>query len=577
MAEKRSQRRLAAILAADVVGYSRLMEADEAGTLAALKARRRDVLEPLVARHKGRIFKIVGDGVLVEFTSIVNAVQCAIDLQKGMATANRDLPDERQIILRIGVNFGDVINEDGDLRGNGIVTATLLEGLAEPGGIIVSGAAYDQIKNKVDVDFDDLSTDRRLINASQQVRAYRITDRSVVTMARRAVNDKPSIAVLPFANMSGDPEQEYFSDGITADIITELSRFRNLLVIAYHSSFVFKGKPATVSDVARKLGVTFVVEGSVRTVGHRVRITAQLIETTTGAHIWAHRYDRNIDDVFTIQDEVTNSIVAKVAGQVEATGSEIARRKTPDSLSAYEYLLRGLAHFNRFSGHDDIAEASRMFLRAIELDPGYARAHACLAFALVDEYFWNYSQAVLERAWQAAKAAVMLDDTDGRCHGALAYVLWARRSFDQAEYHFDVALRLNPHDADIIVLRGYLLLYIGRTTEALEAVDAGLMLNPAPPQWYWTLQGLAFYITRRYSEAAVALERMTGRLVWDHAYLAASYAQLCRVSDAHAAATKVLDIDPDFTISRWIENDPLRSQADIDHIADGLRKARLPE
>jgi TolB-like protein len=398
-----------------------------------------------------------------------------------------------------------------------------------------------------------------------------------VTATHSRSGDRPTVAVLPFANMSGDAEQEYFSDGITEDITTELSRFRNLFVIAHHTSHTFKARLATMQDIARELGVGYVVEGSVRKAANRVRITAQLIDTATGTHVWADHYDRSVDDVFAIQDEVATSIVARVVGRVEAAGSERARRKTPDSLSAYDYLLRGLACFNRFIGHDDITEACKMFTRAIELDPEYARAHACLAFALVDTYFWNSSQAALEQAWQAAKAAVALDDTDGRSHGALGYVLWARQSFDQSEYHFDTALRLNPHDADLIVLRGYLLLYTGRRAETLEAVDTGRRLNPTPPQWYWTLRGLALYLLHRYAEAAVALEQMIGRLVWDHAYLAACYAQLGRSSEARAAAAKVLEIDPDFTISKWSATDPLKSEADMDHVVDGLRRAGLPD
>jgi adenylate cyclase len=437
----------------------------------------------------------------------------------------------------------------------------------------------EQIRNKLPLQVEEHGPYEHK-NIAKPVRALRVRmshSEPERTPTYKPAQLKPSIAVLPFTNISGDSEQEYFSDGITEDIITELSRFRDLFVIAHHTSHAFKDRSAKVQDIARELGVTFVVEGSVRKAGSRVRITAQLIETTTGAHVWANRYDRDINDVFAIQDEVTNAIVARVAGQIEATGSERARRKTPDSLSAYEYLLRGLAHFNRFVGHDDITEACKMFARAIELDPGYARAHACLAFALVDTYYWNSSLAALERAWEAAKTAVALDDADGRCHGAMGYVLWARRSFDQSEHHFDVAIRLNPHDADVAVLRGYLLLYTGRPAEALEAVDIGLRVNPTPPQWYWSLQGLTLYIMRRYAEAVAALERMIGQLVWDHAYLAACYAQLGRSLEARAAAARVLEIDPGFTISKWAETDPLKSQADMDHVIDGLRRAGLPD
>ena len=328
MAEAPVQRRLAAILAADVVGYSRLMGEDEAGTLAALKARRKDVLEPLVNCHRGRIFKVTGDGVLVEFGSAVSAVQCAVDLQQGMAAANADLPQDRCIVLRIGVNIGDVMVEGSDLYGDGVNIAARLEAIAEPNGILVSGTAYDYVRNKVKVAFNDLGA-QNLKNIAEPVRVYRVIGTPTVSVAvPKSAADKPSIAVLPFTNMSGDPEQEYFSDGITEDIITEISRFRNLLVIARNSSFIYKGAPVSIAKVARELGVTYILEGSVRRSGNRVRITAQLIDAQVGSHIWAERYDREIIDMFAVQDEITQKIVGMLAVGLHLSAPSASSRTT---------------------------------------------------------------------------------------------------------------------------------------------------------------------------------------------------------------------------------------------------------
>jgi TolB-like protein len=305
MPEERFQRRLAAILAADVVGYTRLMSQDEAGTLSALRDRRKNVLEPLVAQHQGRVFKVIGDGVLIEFGSAVNAVECAVELQHRMSAANDDLPESRRIVLRIAVNLGDVIVEGGDLYGDGVNVAARLEKLAEPGQVLVSGMAFEYVRNKVTVRFEDLGA-RTLKNIAEPVRVYQVAGmpRMPVASAETA-SDKPSIAVLPFVNRSGEPEQDYFAEGITEDIITELSRFRSLLVISWPSSFVYKGRSVSVQTVGRELGVDYVVEGSVRRAGDRVRVTVQLIAAESGTQLWSERYDRNLEDIFGVQDEVT--------------------------------------------------------------------------------------------------------------------------------------------------------------------------------------------------------------------------------------------------------------------------------
>ena len=370
---ERPKRRLAVILAADVVGYSRLMEQDEAGTLATLKARRREVLEPLVARHRGRIFKIAGDSALAEFGSAVGAVQCAIDLQREMASANDALSDERSIVLRIGVNLGDVIVEGSDLYGDGVNIAARLEGMAEPGGILVSGTAYDHVRNKVSTGFDDLGV-RNLKNIREPVRVFAVSGISHVRAAA-VTADKPSIAILPFVNMSGDPGQTYFSDGVTEDIITELSRFPSLFVVARNSSFQYRDKAVDVRRIALELGVRYLVEGSVRKAANRVRITAQLIDAANGSHLWSERYDRSIDGLFEVQDEVTRTIVATLVGRVEAAEMKGVRQRPTDNLHAYEALLRGIEHL-RGQGDDDNRRARELFESAVALDPRYGLAHA---------------------------------------------------------------------------------------------------------------------------------------------------------------------------------------------------------
>ncbi len=578
MVEERARRHLAAILAADVVGYSRLMELDEAGTFARLRTYRLELFEPLIKQHQGRIFKLVGDGLLVEFSSVVNAVECALDLQEGLAQRNSTVTDKHRIEVRIGINLGDVIVEGDDRHGDGVNVAARLQTLAAPGGITISGTVYDHVRNKVSVKFNDLGS-QTVKNISEPIRLFSVARREAdqqVGIPDAAISDRPSIAILPFINMSGDPEQEYFADGMTEDIITELSRFRQLVVIARNSTFAYKGKHVKIQDVARDLSVAFVVEGSVRKAGGRVRISAQLIEAKSNAHVWAERYDRDVSDVFAIQDEVTRSVVAHVTGQIESLRLDSTRRKNPRNLSAYDYYLRGLSHFNRFGGHEDIAEACRMYEKAIELDPNYARAHAALAFALSDVYWRDASPDTLERAWQAALVAVTLDDSDGRCHGAMGYVLWCKRTFDQSERCFDTALRLNPNDADMTVLRGYLMLYTSRPDEALAAVDWALRLNPNPAHWYWTLQGMTLYFLDRCAQAIESFRHITGRLSWDHAYLAASHAHLGQMAAAHEAINGALKCDPGLTISKIRVMEPLMPTL-IDKFCDDLRTAGLPE
>jgi adenylate cyclase len=583
VAETRVQRRLAAILAADVVGYSSLMERDESGTLAMLKARRKEVLGPLVARHQGRIFKIAGDGVLVEFGSAVNAVQCAVELQRGISAANGDLPEARRIVLRIGINLGDVIVEGSDLYGDGVNIAARLEGIAEPGGVWISGTAFDHVRNKLNISFADLGA-HALRNIAEPVRVYRVADTMPVALApATAATEKPSVAVLPLTNMSGDAEQEYFSDGITEDIITELSRFRNLFVVARNSSFVFKGRAVDLKEVGRKLAADYVVEGSIRKAGNRIRITAQLIDTELGNHLWSEHYDRELQDIFAIQDEVTAAIVGAIVGQVQAAGIDKVRRRRTGSLEAYDWFLRGLEHFNR-SGSDDTGPARTMFERAIQADPNFARAYALLAETLVEIAiaFWTpdtQSEQVtaMHQALTAAQEAVSLDGNDARCHCSLAEVLLLQKSFELAAYHIDMARRLNPNDADVAAHQSVFEVFTGRPQQALQALTLARKLNPISPNWYCEPSGLALYSLKRYSEAAEAFERATAKRVYVYRYLAACYSQMGCLSKARALVTESLRLQPGFTLSAWAATEPYKSQADLEHMLEGMRKAGLPE
>ena len=483
MSQASAQRRLAAILVADVVGYSRLMEADEAGTLAALRDRRKGIVEPLVRENGGRIVKFMGDGVLVEFASAVNALRCALDLQKRMAEAN-EKPSERQIVLRIGVNLGEVVGEGSDIFGDGVNIAARLEGLAEPGGICISGKVHEEIRGKLEFAATDLG-EVTLKNITRPVRAFRITvgtnSKSPVE-PRGPADSRPSIGVLPFTNMSGDQEQEYFADGITEDIITELARNRGLFVIARNSSFTFKGTAINVGEVGRKLGVRYVVEGSVRKAGKRVRITAQLIEAATGSHVWAERYDRDLEDIFAVQDEVTRSIVAAVPGHVESDIVKASRRKPTESLGAYDHYLRGVEIVNRWR-NDDIPQAMAEFESAVKLDPNFARAHASLGHMHLRVYWQTMAPRALKPANTETELAVRLDGGDSRCLSIRGLVLLTSRDFDGALDTFQRALQLSPDDPELNIRMAYYLTCTGRADEAIERSLKAMRSSPVflPP------------------------------------------------------------------------------------------------
>ena len=574
------ERRLAAILAADVVGYSRMMGVDEVDTLNALKAHRSEVIDPTIAERGGRIVKTMGDGLLVEFGSVVDAVQCATDLQRAMAERNAGVSDERRIDFRIGINLGDVIIEDGDIYGDGVNVAARLEGLAEPGGICISRAARDQIRDKLPVVLEDLG-EQSVKNIARPVRVFRIKPAALPVASaasEAALPDKPSIAVLPFNNMSGDPEQEYFSDGITEDIITELSRFRSLFVIARNSSFAYKGQAVKIQDVGKDLGVRYVLEGSVRKAGNRVRITGQLIDAQNGSHVWAQRYDRELEDIFAVQDDVTQAIVAALPQKLEAADLERAKRKTTENMVAYDYLLRGKEHHHRGTNEDN-TEGIRCLEQAIELDPGLAHAHAWLGCILGQAIVRGYLETT-DDLWRRVKTAVetarALDENDSECHRLSCEIHLIERNHDQAEVHQDRALSLNPNDPRLVIQRAELLSLLGRPEEALEWVDTVARLDPNHADGYAWQRGVALQGAGRYAEAVAAFKRVGTRRPWLKAHLAACYAELGDDDASKGHGAELLEENPDFTVSGYLANLYYKNEADANACRDSLLKAGLP-
>ena len=573
MTQERVQRRLAAILAADVVGYSRLIEHDEAGTVAALKAWREASLEPLLAEHEGRIVKTMGDGVLVAFASAVNAVACAVALQQGLAAAGQDVPENRRLVLRIGVSLGDLIIDGDDLFGDGVIIATRLESLAEPGGILISGSVSEQVQNKLQIGLEDLGP-RDLKNMSKPIRVLRVTAAEALPDSRatpRAPRSKPSIAVLPFTNLGGEIEQQYFSDGVTEDIITELSRYRSLLVIARNSSFQFRGPTVDLGAVRQRLGVKYIVEGSVRRSADRLRVTAQLIDADAENHIWAERYDRNMQDIFAVQDEIARTIATTLEGRVVASGAVHIKRKQTEDLMAYDYFLKG----RECDANYDYPATSKFYARAVELDPDYAQAYAGLAISLAVEYWLEQKPEILVRAEQAAQKAVALDDHDSWSQDAIGYVYLQQRRFDVAGIHLERAIALNPNDVQAAGDHANWLTRTGRPAEALERLDAIDRRDPFRASWIWDIRHNALFHLKRYDEAVTALQSMPRLMHWHHAFLAATFAHAGRWAEAREALTAFMAARPDGSIAVVAAAEPYAAPALLEHLVDGLRKAGL--
>jgi TolB-like protein/class 3 adenylate cyclase len=581
MAEERVQRRLAAILAADVVGYSRLIERDESGTLAALRERRTTILAPLVAHHGGRIVKVMGDRVLVEFGSAVNAVACAVELQSRMSEANKGLPEARRVVLRVGINLGDVVVDGGDLYGDGVNVAARLQSIAAPGDICVSGSVYDQVKRKLDSDFDDLGP-QMIKNIAEPVPVYRVRTRSSTPrqspgpekQAHLPLPAKPSIAVLPFTNMSYDKEQETFVDGLTEDLITDLSRNTGLFVIARNSTFAYKGKPVDVRHIAHDLGVRYLLEGSARRAAGRVRINVQLIDALGGGgHLWAERFDRSLEDIFAVRDEVTGKIVEALVGRLTAPPA----RNRPASLEAYDLCVRSRALFLQSA---QTGRESRLLLqRAIALDPGFAEAHRLLALNLwLGWEFWG-EPMVPHRANAVAEAekAVALDPNDAGNRWALGIVLAHERRWPESDAEFAAALELDPNHADTWAILTDVSVMKNRPAEGIEQAGKALRLNPHPPGWYYWMLGQAQYCLCDYEAAVQTLHRPETYRTTSRRLLAASLAKLGRIDQARQEAELFMVSDPHFTISQWAASQPFQHEPTRQHFIDGYRMAGLPE
>ncbi len=583
------ERRLAAILAADVVGYTRLMGADETGTLRRLTELRQQVLEPLITEHHGRVVKLMGDGFLVEFASVVDALTCAVAWQNGVAERVAATDEDKRLKFRIGINLGDVIVEGGDIHGDAVNIAARLEGQAEPGGICLSGDAYRQARGKVEAEFEDMGA-QELKNVAESVRVYRVAaDQSVVaapspTTDTLPLPDKPSIAVLPFLNMSGDSEQEYFSDGITEDIITELSKFHTLFVIARNSSFAFKGQSLDVKQISSKLGVRYVVEGSVRRAGNRVRITAQLIDAAEDNHIWAQRYDRNLEDIFAVQDEVTFAIVTAIEPQLAISERKRALRKPPESLDAWENYQRGLWHMFQYNPEDRDTTLG-FFNRAIELDPTFSSAYAGLSYARYAYIILGVSpdrDNDLKRTFEASQTAVRLDEHDPFAWVALTRGYLLRGEHDAAIIAADTAISLNPSFALAHFGRAHALWHSGRPGEAIASHDEALRLCPLDPlMWtYLASKAIALVMLGKYEEA-IALSRrsqqQTNSAIFSHLAEMSALGHLGRSEEARDAIKRAQEKKPNVSIIYVDEALPITDPKCREIFLGGLRKAGLPD
>lgn len=580
-------RRLAAILIADVAGYSRLMETDEPGTHAALKQRRSAIIEPMVQDHSGRILKTMGDGLLIEFASVVNAVACALGIQERLRDANATLPENRQILLRIGINLGDIIDEGTDIYGDGVNIAARLEAIADPGGICVSSKVHDEVRGKLVFAAEDLG-EIQLKNILRPVRAFRISIGSSVKDAeqmRVATHDWPSIAVLPFVNMSGDPEQEYFADGLTEDIITALSRSVTLAVIARTSVFAYKGKTVDIKKIARELDVGYVLEGSVRRVGDRVRVTAQLIDAETGAHVWADKYDGGVDDIFEIQDRITRSVAASTHTQIFSTMHKAASLLEHIASPAYRVALKANSLLFDMTPAS-FRKAASLIEEALILDPDCAYAHRIRANAFVVQVgtgLLPHTRENLDRGLALAAEALRRAPGDEWCHWLMAFALGEAGRIDEAIAECDVGLDINPNAAMIIGDKGDYLVMAGRPEEAIPLCEQALRLNPRDPIGYWWENSIATaHFIKSDTERALDLSRRVVFRKPDHIRAviiwAASAGILEREHEMRSALEHCRTNFPELRISNAIPNyiPAFSRQTHNDRILEGLRKAGLP-
>ena len=595
MTSERVERRLAAVLAADVAGYSRLMGRDEEGTLAQLKSSRKTVVDPCIAAHRGRIVKTTGDGMLVEFASAVDAARCAVELQRGMAAQNADVPPDTKIEFRIGIHVGDIIIDSNDIFGDGVNIAARLEGIAEPGGVCISDDAQRQVRGKVEFNFDDMGL-QSLKNIAEPMRAWRVRldgttaspappKSSAETVPPLAVPDKPSIAVLPFQNMSGDPEQEHFADGMVEDIITGLSRSKALLVIARNSTFTYKGKAVDIKQVGRELGVRYVLEGSVRKSGNRVRITGQLIDAVPGTHLWADRFDGLLDDIFDLQDRVTSSVIGAILPHLERAEIERAQRKPTGSLQAYDYYLRALASSYRFTREANL-ETLELTRAASAIDPRFALSHALAAFSFTQRKAFGWSANIADEISETrrlAAQAIELDKDDARVLGMAGFALgYVVGEVEEAAEFLARAIQLDPNFVLARTWMGWTRVYLGDMDGAIEQLDVAQRVNPLDPRRYVTLTAMAYahFFAGRNDEASVwaaNVVRQQPNYLAGQRIMTACHATAGRIDEARQTCAVAMQIDPTQRISVSNARAPFRRPRDIDKLAQAFRIAGMPE
>ena len=574
------ERKLAAILAADVVGYSALMEADEAGTFDRLRAGRKELFEPEITKHHGRIFKLMGDGLLAEFGSVVDAVECAVVLQRGMVERNASVPESNRIEIRIGINLGEVIVEGEDRYGDGVNVAARLQQLAEPGGICVSGKVSKEVEKKLAFGFEPMG-EQQMKNIAEPIACYHvILQSSPPAQPAQSLSTPPrlpnraAIAVLPFTNMSSDPEQEYFVDGLAEDLITDLSKVPGLFVISRHSSFAYKGKSIDIRSIAKDLAVRFVVEGSVRRALTRVRINVQLIDAEDGIHLWADRFDRDLADIFSLLDEVVGKIVNALAGLLPSARPTPRRRAT--NLEAYDLFVRGRVLVTQ--SVESNRAARPLLEKSIELDPGFADAHAWLAMS----HLWGFSywgeppEPHRSLALAVAQRAVSLDPENASAHAILGYILVQIRKPDEGAAHLMTALQINPNHADAWAFLGVMKVLKGSAVEGIDDLRKAFRLNPHPPGWYYWHLGIVQYAAGRYEDAVETLRHEATHRSGSQRILAASLAQLGRVEEAKVEAAQFLAAHPHFSTHQWANAQPFQHEI-LQRFVDGYLKAGLPK
>ncbi len=582
------ERRLTAILSADMVGYSRLMGQDELGTLSSLKAHRRELIDCKIAEHHGRIVKVTGDGMLVEFASVVNAVACAVEIQRSMRRRNEDVPQDRRIEFRVGINLGDIIVDGDDIFGDGVNVAARLEGIAPPGGVTISASVRDHVGDRLGLAFEDMG-EQELKNIDHAVRAYRVVLEGAKAPAAvrpspgaLALPNKPSIAVLPFVNMGGDPEQDYFADGLVEDLITSLSKVAGFFVIARNSTFAYKGRAVDIRQVAKELGVRYVLEGSVRKAANRLRITGQLIEGASATHVWADKFEGAVEDIFDLQDQITESIVGAIEPSLRRAEIERARRKGPDRLDAYDLYLRAMPHAYANTPARTV-EALRLLDEALALEPNYASAHGYAA--------WCHEQLFLRSGFHPEDRAAALkhahialsigtDDPQALSIGAFVHAM-ITHDYDRAIGALDRALRMDPNSALAFGFSALVHMLSERYDRGTEHAFKALRLSPFDPLNYHPYLALAWIhlFTERYEEAVnfstLAIQANPDFSIL-HASLVASLAELGRLDAARAAGERLLELAPAWTIDGFVRMDFVRPQL-MDQFAAAFRKAGLPE